>query len=62
MRITLLDIAQKLMASKTAVSMALHNSHRISLKQRRPRIFRKLTGTWCGDQFERAVFSDAGGG
>jgi LacI family transcriptional regulator len=35
MRIRLIDIAKRLGASKTAVSMALHDHHRISLKRRR---------------------------
>ena len=34
MRITLNDIAKKLGASRTAVSMALRDNHRISLKRR----------------------------
>jgi LacI family transcriptional regulator len=35
MRVRLIDIAKKLGVSITAVSMALHDSHRISLKRRR---------------------------
>ena len=34
MRVRLIDIAKKLGVSRTAVSMALHNSHRISTKRR----------------------------